>query len=75
MRAPFVFAHVIAPPRYHLDKVSCYMGKVWCQIPWPFFSRELCRKAPNVGADLKVGQWGFLQKTRENRRKLGVHRR
>ena len=24
-----------------------------CQIPWPFFSWELCRKAPIVGANLK----------------------
>ena len=27
-----------------------------CSIPWPFFSRELCRKAPNLGANRKVGQ-------------------
>ena len=39
------------------------------KFPGPFFSRELCRKAPDAGADLKVGQWGFSQKTRENWRK------
>ena len=36
--------------------------KFVCQIPWPFFRPELCWKTPNVGADLKVGQWGFYRK-------------
>ena len=26
------------------------------QTHWPFFSRELCRKAPILGANLKGGQ-------------------
>ena len=34
-----------------------------CQIPWPFFSRELCRKKPNCGCQFEGGQWGFPRKT------------
>ena len=39
----------------------------YCQIPWPFFSRELCWKAPIVGANLKGED--FHRKRREIRRK------
>ena len=30
-----------------------------CQIPWPIFSRELCRKAHIAGANLKGGSEDF----------------
>ena len=38
------------------------------QIPWPFFSRELCRKAHIVGADLKEDSEDLNRKRTENRR-------
>ena len=39
------------------------------QIPWPFFSQGLCRKADIVGANLKGGSEDFHRKRRETRTK------
>ena len=38
---------------------------VRCQIPWPFFSRELCRKTHIVGANLKEDSEDFHSKRGE----------
>ena len=39
---------------------------VRCQIPWPFGSRELCRNAHIVCADLKEDNEDFHRKRTEN---------
>ena len=62
---------------YSLASMACIMreiinennGSVRCQIPWPFFSRELCRKAHTVGTNLKGGSEDFQRKRRAKRRK------
>ena len=49
-----------------------------CQIPWPFVSRELCRKAHIAGANLKGGSEDFRRnggKFAENRALTDVNRR
>ena len=48
------------------------------QILWPFFSRELCRKAPIMGANLTGGSEDFHRKRgkfAENRTLTDVNRR
>ena len=49
----------------------CVNASFRFQIPWPFFSRELCRKARTAGANLKGGSEDLQQKRRGNRRKTG----
>ena len=39
-----------------------------CQIPWPLSSRELCRKAHIVGADLKEDSEDFRRRKGKSQR-------
>ena len=58
---------------YALASLTCSLAPATflrCQIPWPFFNRELCRKAHIAGANLKGASEDF-RRTKGNSQKIG----
>ena len=60
--------HILAE-KLSWDNTYSDNNKLGVKFPGPFFFRELCRKTPIVGANMKEGSEDFHRKRSENHRK------